>query len=411
MVTRTRKLNPRAKENTEESIRMCPFPNGRELASLRQHRDGDMASLPYILDCNIPYQNQLLTEMAATDYDMKDVADQKELSKRIKESANDPVKEKELADFRKFTFSSDIMPSPFALSMFQVVDLAEDENPMIETPRSRNLQRFTVRTMSYDGTTLMNQWRTTKDALTLELETLATEKVSYQLIDIRQGNISAYNDVNTELKFDMDMKIDSLARAGADAAATASGLRALLNLHPAIVAANLPDKNYLDLSGVDVSGVLSIGKLKTILDYVALLTSAFPQEGLQLRSVFMSPQNLRDAWDFTSLVSGLDGVAPTAPKDTVPSSVRDQIFATGGFMNAWGFKMNWVPNAQGKMYFTFNKPIGWCFTKRSLDRILKWDESNSMDHAEANYGELMYKKVMAFYRPDLWKYRILVVQL
>jgi hypothetical protein len=157
-----------------------------------------------------------------------------------------------------------------------------------------------------------------------------------------------------------------------------------------------------------------LDKLKQILNHIALLQSAYATEGLVPTAIMMSPQNVRDAWDFVSLVSGVAGNEPVLPKNTVPNSVREQIFATGGISNAWGMSLRWVPNSQiakGKMYVFFNKPLGWMFTKTSLDRVLTWDESNSPDHAESNTGELLWKRVLRFYVPDLFKHRIVIIDI
>ena len=325
---------------------------------------------------------------------------------------------RELADYRAFELNYDIMASPWALAPFQQVNLQSNELPLITIPRSRNLQRFNVYSISIDGESERDQWRSTKDIVQMEMEMISTDKIRYSLYDLQTGDINESDAIEKELRYDLDMKVDELALAQIDAGETASGLRSILSLHPKIVAANIPDANYLDLSGVDTAGELSVGKLRTIIAHIAQFGSVgMADEQFQISNIQISPQNLQDPWNFVSMVSGWDSTAGTIeadPRNTVPEGVREQIYNTGMFTNAWGYNFSWTPNpqlAKGRMYIFTNKPIGWLFTKTEFDKMLQWDDRVHPDYAERNYGEMMFRKTIKFYCPDLWKQRYLIVDL
>lgn len=365
-------------------------------------------SVPYALECNQRMIDRTIAEARANAFDRNNPEDMKQYAKMLRESATDKARESEVAAYREYELSMDVMASQFALSAFQVANLSDDELPMIITPQSRNLNRYTIRSMSYDGGALQAQWRSTRTALTLEMETISSDRIQYPIMDIQQGDVNQFTNVNREMNYDMDMKIDTLALTNINAASTASGLRDLLSIHPLIDVNTIPDENFLDLNGSN-AGVITLDKVKSICKFIAKLEAAYQQEGLKCKGIFLSPLSLPDFWDFVDQVSGIDGTEPDTPKDTVPRSVREQIFANGLFTQAYGQRLNWIPTNRlsvGKMIITFNKPLGWMFTKRQLDKVLQWNESNSPDHAEKNYGEVMYKRVLSFYVPDLWKHHI-----
>lgn len=405
------------------------FPGGKERIKARpinpqhafaQARQGeDCANIPWMSPVNVGTVNKLVQNRLEHSFDHRNNDDdRKEYASRVAASGNSREAADEMAAYRTFEITNDVMATPFALAAFQVVDLSPNELPLIERPRSRNFQRFTVRSQGIDGGSRQQQWQTTKSVAQFELEAIATDRMNFPLMDIQQGDISASEAINVELKYDMEMKIDALARTNLDATAVVSGLRALLSIHPSVQTANIPDTNYFDLNALFAGnpGVLTIQKLKYILNQVALLQGAGgPLDGLTIQTIMLSPQNMRDSWDFIDLVSGqssaVEGVKPEA---TVTTQVRQEIFNSGMFTSAWGYSWNWTPNSQiakGKMYIFMNQPIGWMFTKQSMDRTFQWNETNSPDHAEANMGEVMMRRILSFLRVDLWAYRTIIIDL
>lgn len=406
----------RAKQRQAESM----FPGDRiqgspqRIPTFEEVRTGDaeVANIPLVLPCNRKPIQDSLKRLRENRFDRSNPQDVAEYSSLLRRSVtNDDIAE-EVAEYRTFELVNDVMAAPFALAAFQNVNLSSSEMPLIIRPRSRNLQRFTVKTIGQDGGAESDQWRTTKSAEQLELEMISTPKVEWPLIDLEQGDVSQADAVDQELRYEMEMKIDQLALANIDGAKTVSGLRDELNIHPLVDVNNIPDTNYLDLSSVS-PGVLTIDKLKQILLHMALFGSAGGADlPFVISNIFLSPQNLRDSWDFIDLVSGLTGVGVEDPALTVTTSVREQIFATGQMTSAWGYSWSWTPNTQlakGKMYITSSQPLGWFFTKTELDRTISW--SDQPDNIERNLAEMLLRRAIGFYVPSLWKSRVLIVDL
>ncbi len=393
-------------------------PSNPQQAFLRARKGEDCANVPWINPDNHETLNTMVKSRIDNTFDMSKPEDRAEYRKRLIATGHSAQAAEEMAAYRTFEITNDVMASPFALSAFQVIDLSPDELPMITRPRSRNLQRFTVRSQGIDGGSRQQQWQTTKAVSQYELDSLATDRLNYPLMDIQQGDISASEAINVELKYDMEMKIDALAKTNIDATSVDSGLRNLLSIHPAVNTSNLPDANHFDLNVPfpNNPGVLTIQKLKYILNQIALLQSAGGVlEGLTIQTVMLSPQNMRDSWDFIDLVSGVGSAQEgVKPEQTVTRETRQEIFKSGMFTSAWGYSWNWTPNSQiakGKMYIFMNQPIGWMFTKQSMDKTYTWNDTNSPDHAEANMGEVMMRRILSFLRPDLWAYRIIIIDL
>lgn len=385
---------------------------------MREAGEAEVANASWMLPSNREVYRRRLKALREARYDRSNPKEYEVYANRLRAAYSNPVAAAELAAYRTFEITNDVMASPFALGTFQAINLSADELPLILTPRSRNLQRFTVRSQALDGGSRSIQWRTAKSILTAEIDLMATDKVEYSLRDLQQGDVAEADAVNRELQYDLDMKVDGLALAQVDAAKTVSGLRALLNVHPSVIPANIPDTNYLDLTNVGTYGVLhklTIERLKAILNHISLFGAADPTQALSMTQIVISPQNVRDPWDYISLVSGWDSsgsFGQQKPTSTVPEAMRDQIFSSGMISQAWGHTFNWTPNSQldvGKAYIFTNQPLGWFFTKTDFDRTIKYDESNSMVHLENNIGEIMLQKALAFYVPDLWKYRVIIV--
>lgn len=418
----TAKILTKDRQARSEANRAFPGDGSmvaRTIPTMADVRNGsaEIASVPWVLPINREIFQRRQTTLRENRFDRSNPDHVREYANLIRSSYQNPAAAAELASYRTFELTNDIMASPFALSAFQDINLSADELPLLTFPRSRNLQRFTVRSQSLDGGARSAQWIPGKAISQIEMEMLASDKVEYTIWDLQQGNVSAVDDINRELNYDFDMKIDGLALAQVQAAKTVSGLRALLSIHPLVVQANIPDTNYLDLTNVSfgVANTFTIERMKAVLNHIALFGAAEPSQALSISNIILSPQNMRDPWDYVSLVSGYDSSATFGannPKNTVPNSVRESIFSGGMLTSAWGYNWSWQPNSQiakGKMYVFTNQPLGWRFTKSEFDKIISYDASNSPQHAEHNIGEVMLQKAMVFYIPDLWKYRTIEV--
>lgn len=383
----------------------------------RARRGDDCANIPWIYSENVERNNQKVKTRLDAGFNRSDAKHRAEYKERLIQSGLSKTANDEMAAYRTFELTNDVMATPFALGFFQEVNLADDEQPLIERPRSRNYQRFTVRSQSIDGGAREAQWRSVREATAYEMDAISTDRVEYPILDINQGDVSQSDAINVELKYDLEMKLDGLALTNANAMQTASGLRSLLSVHPLVDINNIPDGNYLDLNTLfpGNAGVLTIQKMKAILNAIALLQGVGgPLEGLTIQTIHCSPLNLRDSWDFTDLISVTGATYTVGVNQTVPEAVREGIYGGGQFTSAWGFNWSWSPNQQipkGRMIVQLNKPLGWLFTKTQMDRTFVWNETNSPDHAESNMGEIMYRRVLTFLTVDLWKYRVLFIDL
>ena len=392
----------------------------------------EIANVPYILPDNHSQISSSIASFRENSFQRNKQEDLARYKRLIQKSVGigatseeeQKVASRELAAYRVFELTADVLASPWCMSAFQQINLSSDEIVMIKRPASFNLNGFTVRSVSLNGYAYQERWETTAQAEFILMEMLGTDGVRLPLRDLQRGDISQVDAADAKLKYDMTIKMDTLAKTNIDAAKQTSGLRALLNIHPSVVAANIPDTNYLDLSDAayGTSGKITLPKIKAILSHISRFGSAGGADvPISIKNIMMSPQNIQDPWDFIDLVSGWDtsgeswgGPAVDNPLHVVPSAVRDQIFQTGAITNAWGHTFNWTPNSQlgaGKMYITTNQPLGWHFTKTEFDRMIRFDETNSKDHMMNDEVEFFYKKTSKFYVPDLWKNRILIVDL
>lgn len=383
-------------------------PSGEVANVLAGGEHASAMNIPWMLHCN---RLKLEKELAAYREMRFDVSVPEELEayqQLIRASATDPRAHRELAAYRQFVLNYEVVASKFAFGAFQQVTLGADELPIIIKPKRR--QYFNVRYMGNDGQARRDQWQDARTAEMLEMRRLSTDKIEYPLFDIQTGRIAVQNEINAQLRFDMDWKLDIEAQANLDAGQTASGLRSLLVLHPSIIEANVPDSNYLDLRSVGTVNVFDITKLKMILQHIAAwgVDGVTPDGGFTIQSIIISPQNMRDQWDFVDLVSGFTGGA-YQPNTVVPTPVREQIFNTGVMNSGWGYTWNTTPNARipkGRLYVFSNKPVGWFFTKPEFDQVLTWD---GPDFQERNEGHVVYNKVVQFAMPDLWLHHYIIV--
>lgn len=352
-------------------------------------------------------------------------ADYKELAQLMQQSMQDQSLQVELAQYRNFEITSDIQAIPFALGAFQQINLSADELPQMITPRTR--QYFNVRYIGQDGGARQDQWRTARQAVNIEMRLLSTDRVEYPLMDLQQGDVNEFDIINAQLRFDMEMKIETAALDVLNANYSATGIKALLNVHPTINKDNIPDGNYLDLRDVPTYGplnVFTITRLKAILNHMAMWGFGFDPDGpISLSTMIMSPLNARDSWDYIDLVSGWDtegktwGTPDTSgrlsddPRTTVPTAMREQIWSGGGMLqNAWGYRWSTQYNprlSKGRLYIFTNQPVGWFFTKTEWDRIIEWRDLP--DFIEQNIGAVLHRRAIQFFMPDLWRYRFLVV--
>jgi hypothetical protein len=404
-----------------QSVEGRPVMPDKDIASIREMRnDGnaevDTEHLTWMLGCN---RRKVAREYASAHegrfHWRTNEKDRNELMSLLKKSYMDQKVSAEIAQYRNFEITSDLLAMPFALGAFQSINLSADELPMIITPKAR--QYFQVRYIGQDGGPHQDQWRTTKSAENIEMNMLSTDKIEYPLMDLQQGDVNAFSVINEQLRFDMEMKIDDLALQNLDSGKVVSGLKALLNIHPLINQANLPDTNYLDLTNTGTYGTANtwtLPRLKALLDHISKWGFGFDPDGaITIQSMIMSPQNARDSWDYVDLVSGYNSANALvdSPTNTIPSSMRENIMSTGGMIQSgWGHSWTTQYNARlakGRAYVFTNQPVGWFFTKSEWDKTIEWKDHP--DFVDQNIGQVVQKKTARFYMPSLWAYRYVII--
>ena len=405
--------------DSDANIRCGHLDVAGEIASIREHRQArqsfeDFDGADWMLDCNSRRILQSIQDSAEGFYNWRDNAnDRAELASMMQQAYDDAQAAKELASYRQFEVTSDLLAIPFALTAFQSINLSADELPQIITPKAR--QYFTVRYMGQDGGARQDQWRTTRSAEEIEMRAISTDKIEYPLLDLQQGNVNEFDKINAQLRFDMEMKIDELAKAMLDAGVVTSGIKDLLNIHPRINQTNIPDDNYLDLTSTGTYGtahVLTIQRIKAILARMSMWGFGLDPDGpVRIKSMIMSPLHARDSWDYVDNVTGWNTTGESNPVNTVPRDTRNSIFAGGSMVtSAWGYNWNNIFNTQlaaGRLYVLTNQPVGWYFTKTNYDRMIEWKDQP--DNIEQNQAQVLYRKALQFHMPDLWAYRFLVV--
>lgn len=402
----------------DANIRFGHVDVAGEVASLRaareQGRFENLRGADWMLDCNSRRILRSIQDSSEGYYRWREnPSDYSELASLMQRAYDEDVAAKELASYRQFEVASDLLAIPFALSAFQSINLSADELPQIITPKAR--QYFNVRYMGQDGGARQDQWRTAREAAEVEMRMIATDKIEYPLLDLQQGNVSEFDKINSQLRFDMEMKIDALAKAMLDAGQVNSGIKDMLNIHPMINQTNIPDSNYLDLTSTGTYGtanVLTTQRLKAILARLAMWGFGLDPDGpVRIKSMVMSPLQARDSWDYVSLVTGWNTTGESDPKNTVPEATRDRIFSGGSMItSAWGYSWNNIYNSQlaaGRLYVFTNQPVGWFFTKTNFDRMIEWKDQP--DNIEQNQAQVLYRKAIQFHMPDLWAYRYLIV--
>lgn len=404
------------------------FPGGRisamarESASAIDVRQGrrELSELGLMLPCNLPVLEARRANFFANRYDRSNASHMEEFKQLTMDAASDPRRWNELAAYRVFEMTGDVMAIPFALSAFQTMNLSADELPMIVKPRSKNLNSFTAWEYSVNGGAGRSaQWRTDFEKNMYEMEAFQTDKVTYPLMDLQIGNITEQDAVAERLAYDKEMKIDETALAAIDSIETASGLKEHLDFHPSVNQDSVPDGNYLDLTGgsYGAAGRFTMLKLKAILRHIRLFGATVAEQKMAISAIHCSPLVIDHCWDFIDLVSGWDtsaGIKNHDPAQTVTTAQREQIYNTGFMTQAWGNTWTWNPNSQvdtNRIYIFTNQPVGWMFTKSEFDQMIKWDATNSPTHAEWNMGEQLMRWTMKFVIPDLWKYRVVMVDI
>lgn len=346
----------------------------------------------------------IASETAAMEEARKDVTPE-ERAAYFQEAASDPAKKQEIADARLIRVSNDVLAHTWALSFLELMPLQDNEWPIV-TNRKRD-KNYNVTYLGENFGSAKKQRVERYTTTQFLMKQIATEEAQYPKLSLQIGNINQGAEVEQELAYELDLKIDSEAKTLLDAAAILVGLRATLNLHPSIVSANIPDANHLDHSGVGTAGVLDVEKFKRLLDYYERFASdvEIDRTPLQIKVIYLPSFVKRQIWDFVDLVAGFSlAGAVQDPKNTVPTEARMEIWRSAKLESMFGYRFAIVTRntLSGPGYVASNKPAGWFWHKPAMDQVIN-DTSIAM--AKKNMESLWMSKVIQMAIPDEWKHR------
>lgn len=303
-------------------------------------------------------------------------------------------------------------------AFFEVVNLGDADWPVIQT-ESEIEDGLKIWYLGESNGRPQRQMVTSRTNTMLNMTQYTTPKYKYPWRNLNTGYYGAeyFTRAQNRIRYALNLAIDAKGVALLKAAKLASGLRATLNLHSSVVTANIPDANSLDLSsGYGTAGVWTVQKLKAIFDYAARFTADVESDGggqLQVKTIFMSSQRISDFWNFVDLVTGYDhaSVEKEDPTYTVPTSVRERIWNTGGIGNFMGNTFSIVPRntlTAAEVLVAFNKPAGKFYIKPSMDIVTR--DTSDAAH-EKNEESITMSKVFQMTQPSHLTKNYLVVGL
>lgn len=347
----------------------------------------------------------LVQELAALEEGSKGVTVE-DRKKWLQERANN---QQEVADAVRYRVNTDVLAHMFGLSFLQRVSLGPSDWPVIETDKRDKHYRCTI--LGEDGNPRKKQRVIRRAHDTQHMRKVSTEEVEYPLMSIQTGDVNEVERVRAELTYELGLILDQAATALIWAARLATGLRATLDLHPSIVAANIPDANYMDMSGTN-SGVLTVAKMKLILAYFDAFASDVELDGapLEVQTMFMPASLKRDIWDFVSIVSGYAAGTVPNPEDTIPQNMREGIWTSNRLNNLFGHPVNIVTRntiSAPYIFISTNKPAGFWWEKPSMDRVVI---NNSAEMENKNQNSMKMHKVVSAVVPEEWTYRFVIVK-
>lgn len=328
-------------------------------------------------------------------------------------AAADPTGEKRKAQWSNATTQEvssaiiervnvDVLANNWAMGFFELVTLGPTDWPYIIT--SQRDTNYNITFVGADGGLRKKQRVQAVTKQMLEMRLIASPVVEYPYFDLQTGFWDYAADAMAELSYEFNRAIDREARTILDASDVAAGLLSDLNLHPDIVTAGLPTKNYYDLSGVDVAGKWSLAKFKEIFKYADAWSSDVEQDGTPLRvqAIYMNPERKTDTWDWVDLVAGyaIGGSGVADPAKTIPTSTRQAIWQSGELTSMYGHSFALVGRntlAADEAWVQFNKPCGKLYVKPAFDVI---ERDTSLQIHAKNREAVRMQKAMTMVVPS-----------
>jgi len=268
------------------------------------------------------------------------------------------------AAHRKEVFNLTVLPDLIASELFEIISLEKGQRIEIDTTYNAEYQ---VKEINQMGGMVHNSWVMPNTVNMRDVYEIETEEVAYPVESIIQGNIDKSDEVNRDVRFAYENKIDldvwTLFTSIFDTFTT----NATYRLHSRVDSGNLPTTNIVDASA---EGGLTVGAMKQLLAHCELA-------GITPRLIYLSPQDKPDIWDWTTVVAGYTGTTPT-PQDVLSLEKHAELWKSGKITNMFGYPvifktLNFL--APGKVYVASDKPSGKLYFKPDYERVIFYTQN------------------------------------
>lgn len=261
-------------------------------------------------------------------------------------------------------------PMSWAADFFQEQNLANNEAPYYQ---NETMQAVRVAKTGQDGGYRTSHIVKNQSQVQVQLFLLSSARVKWRLFDLLAGEVGSENEKLVAIAADVALELDQrlaaviAASGGAFNFSTGPDQLKTLNLHPAIVAANLPATNILP--GLTAEGGVTENVITAAMQHCAKFGGIFP-DGDVYPVGFYYPSALAMSNASRVTMNTTGGTAPLA----------EQVITRGFIETFLGRTFAHRPLASlgGKnVYVRTNKPLGTLYRKKGLDRILRKEEDEN----------------------------------
>jgi len=281
----------------------------------------------------------------------------------LKESTKSREKAVAFAAAREERINSYLWCDNFAMLFYELVTLRHNEWPEIVNTHD---QPFNILVTNVHGEAPVQNWARENSVTKLDPYLLSSGIVKYPILTALTGRIDVSGQADEDASRSMDIKINTDLYTQIDAA---------YGNYPAgtkteesrFVTGTLPSSNDIDASA---QGSFTFEVYRQLCDH-------FIRLGRNLRFILMNPTEMKDTWDWQSLVS----TAASGSQDgrtMVTTQIREEILRSGQPSGTiLGQNVQWVldPTRALKYAVAFSdRPAGTLYAKEELDEVNYYDK-------------------------------------
>ena len=309
-----------------------------------------------------------------------------------------------LAELRVFTTDNFLLASSNPLSFFEVVNLADSDEPYIE---NTSRQEITVRYIGEDGRAKKSQPIRFEKNARVELYSLTSDEYEYFIRDLYKGNVKTPALANVDLARDLMFKTNRLlwpyiqGALYADFNLTGPKAGRVYVPHSTINVANLPQSNILTPASNTTTTLWRKECMDAVIGYITSWgTDAFTDGEFSKEIKVVMPS------------SQMTGVLQELQFTSFPNSKVEQVFENAGLQMSYG-GYNWTLMGDNTLdpslrtaFVNLGKPLGYFFTKTSQDEVFVDD---SVLLRKNNKESISQNKVLGFGLPINWSVNVIGV--